>query len=79
MRRACATRQGHVFDVFAFRSRPEAFCSSTNSLTTSVLARAASASLYRHDGFMESSTKVVMRYRDIALIAIEPRAAKAAA
>jgi hypothetical protein len=31
-------------------------------------------SAYRHDGFMGSSMKAVMRYRDVALIALEARA-----
>lgn len=30
---------------------------------------------YRHDGFMGSSIKAVMRYRDLALTALEARAA----
>jgi hypothetical protein len=34
---------------------------------------------YRHDGFMGSSMKAVMRYRDLALIAFEARTATAAA
>jgi hypothetical protein len=33
----------------------------------------------RHDGFMGSSMKAVMRFRDLALAALEARAAKAAA
>jgi hypothetical protein len=33
---------------------------------------------YRHDGFMGSSMRAVMRYRDLALIALEARAPKAA-
>ena len=34
---------------------------------------------WEHKGFMGSSMKAVMRYRDLALIALEARAAKAAA
>jgi hypothetical protein len=33
---------------------------------------------YRHDGFMGSSMKAVLRYRDLALVALEARTAKAA-
>jgi hypothetical protein len=35
--------------------------------------------LYRHDAFIGSSMKAVMRYRDLALCALEARAAMAAA
>jgi hypothetical protein len=34
---------------------------------------------WEHKGFMGSSLKAVMRYRDLALIALEARVAKAAA
>jgi hypothetical protein len=34
---------------------------------------------YRHDGFMGSSMKAVFRYRDLALVALEARRAKATA
>ena len=46
------------------------------------LAKAGNAkalAAWEHKGFMGSSMKAVMRYRDLALIALEARAAKAAA
>ena len=36
-------------------------------------------SAYAHAGFMNSSPRAILRYRDLALIALEARAAKAAA
>jgi hypothetical protein len=38
----------------------------------------AGLAAFRHDGFMGSSMRAVMRYRDLALIALEARTAKAA-